>query len=126
MSSREEISTLWCHTQATAVLFGSELGIKVFLHYSGTFFLPGLAMQVVEPALTWFTVGTLLLSLASCFGTLSVMYCKTLFTAWESLKRARRVARDKPKPESERLPGVLTMVGSASETSGSTATAQKI
>jgi hypothetical protein len=98
MSSTDDVPTLWRHTQATVVLLVSELGTKLLLHYTGEHFLSVPALAVVTTVLNWFTVGTIILFVVSCFLTLLVMNAASLIHAiaacrdqWTLLKRPRTV-----------------------------------
>lgn len=78
MSYREEAQTLLWHSTLTALLVLSELASKLFLKRFGSDFLSTTNLELVETALGWFTVGTWLLFLGSCF-------VKLLFTSCEAI-----------------------------------------
>lgn len=90
MSSTEDVGTLWRHTQATVLLLGSELGIKLLLHYGGEYFLSAQGLAVVSAVLNWFTVGTVILFVVSCFSTLVVMNAGSVVVALAHLKNKWR------------------------------------
>ncbi len=108
MSDTEDVRTLWRHCQATALLLGSELAIKLLLHFSGEFFLGTQALALVSLALTWFTVATVILFVVCCFTTLVLMHCEGLVKALSSLRRTWRAHRE--EGTAFRTPSVVTTV----------------
>lgn len=78
MSNKEDALALLWHTLVIALLLLSELGLKLFLKRFGADFLPPAELGTVETALGWFTVGTLLLFLASCFTNIFLANCRAV------------------------------------------------